>query len=68
MTSSWKRLAVWIISVISARRFWEGDANSYEESFILLSRDLLRAYDTARTIVGRIFLPPSTSKKYLCKR
>lgn len=27
MTSSWNKLAVWIISVISASRFWDGDAN-----------------------------------------
>mmetsp|Transcript_31148 Transcript_31148/g.98875 ORF Transcript_31148/g.98875 Transcript_31148/m.98875 type:complete len:203 (-) Transcript_31148:282-890(-) len=51
MTSSWKRLAVWIISVISARRRCRSSMPP-------------QAAATSSTIVGRIFLPPSSSKKY----
>mmetsp|Transcript_8830 Transcript_8830/g.33337 ORF Transcript_8830/g.33337 Transcript_8830/m.33337 type:complete len:246 (-) Transcript_8830:24-761(-) len=53
ITSSWNSDAVWIISVISASR-----------RCLSLIWPPLQADATSSTIVGRIFLPPSSAKKY----
>lgn len=80
ITSSWKSEAVWIISVISASRRCDGNgpgraccgcppftATPPLPPRLRAASSAAAARATRSTMVGRIFLPPSCSKRYLAQ-